>query len=102
MTVVEMMDYVDAYDMDGITLTDAGCGAARIILERRADWTDAHARMLQRICNGEHKVPLKLRKLVEHTRLGDAVLLARKLSRSHVRNQKQRARRAARKERAAA
>ena len=102
MTIIEAMDYIEDYDFDGITLTDAGRGAARIILERRADWTDAHALMLKRICDGEHKVPLKLRKLVAHTRLGDAILLVRQLSRSHVRNQKKKARQSARKARAAA
>ena len=102
MKVVEMLDYVAGYDVDGITLTEVGRNAAANILERRADWTDAHAQMLGRIRNGVEKLPMRLRKLTARTRLGDAIELARTLSRDHVRAQKRKARRNAAKARNAA
>lgn len=102
MTVKEMLDYVLAVDAAGITLTESGRNAARAILERRADWTDSHKFMLSRIDNGDAVLPHKLRKLVSRTRLGDALELARKLARPHIRNQKAKARRRAAKARRAA
>ena len=102
MTVAEMGDYIAAVDMDGYTLTNCGCGAATIVLERRKEYTPAHALMLARLQNGAGKVPLELRRLVKGTRLGDALKMAMKLARSHIRNQKQRERKASRKARARA
>lgn len=81
MTIKEMMDYVDDIKGDGVTLTANGIGAATTILERRRDWTTAHSNMLARIRNGEMKLPLKLAKLVNRTRLGDAIDLAKRLTR---------------------
>lgn len=86
-TEVEMLDYVKAVDAAGITLTESGRNAARAILERRADWTDSHKFMLFRIDNGDAVLPHKLRKLVNRTRLGDALELARKLAHPHICNQ---------------
>ncbi len=97
MSVIEMLDYIAAYDMDGITLTETGVGAAKLILERRH--TPAHEFMLARLERGEKKVPLKLRRLVYGTRLEEAIRLAKKLTRPEVRKQKAKARRKARKER---
>ena len=94
MTVAEMNDYIAAVAMDGYTLTNCGIGAAMIILERRKGYTPAHALMLSRLQNGAGKVPLELRRLVEGTRLGDALKMAMKLARSHIHNQKQRERKA--------
>lgn len=102
MTVVEMMDYVKSVDAAGITLTECGRNAARIILAQRADWTDSHRFMLDRIENGEEVLPHKLRRLVNRTRLGDALEMARKFARPHIRNQKARARRKAARARAKA
>ena len=101
-SVKEMLDYVQTVDAAGITLTECGRNAARAILERRADWTDSHKFMLGRIANGDVVLPHKLRKLVSRTRLGDALELARKLARPHIRNQKAKARRKAARARAAA
>lgn len=100
-TVVEMLDYVEAIDMAGITLTENGRNAARIIMEKRA-FDASHKLMLARIDEGQKVLPHKLRKLVWGTRLGDALELARKLARPHIRNQKARARRKAARARAAA
>lgn len=101
-TANEMLDYVSNVDAAGITLTENGRNAARAILAIRADWTDSHKFMLSRIDNGDAVLPHKLRKLVSRTRLGDALELARKLARPHIRNQKARARRKAARARAAA
>ena len=101
-TIEEMRDYVQSVDAVGITLTEVGRNAARAILERRADWTDAHKAMLGRIDNGDAVLPHKLRKLVSRTRLGDVLELARKFARPHIRNQKAKARRKAARARAAA
>ena len=102
MTIKEVLDYVKSVNSDGITLTECGRNAARTILEIRADWTDSHRMMLFRIADGDAVLPHKLRKLVSRTRLGDALEIARKLARPHIRNQKARARRRAAKARAAA
>lgn len=102
MTIIEAMDYVKAYEVDGITLTESGMGAARIILEHRAEWTDSHALMLSRIHNGVEKLPHKLVKLVKRTRLGDALELVRKLTRVDRRKEKCKLRRKAAKARRAA
>ena len=99
MTIIEAMDYVKAYEVDGITLTENGRNAAAIILERRAEWTDSHALMLIRINNGVEKLPHKLVKLVKRTRLGDALELARKLTRVDRRKEKGKLRRKAAKAR---
>lgn len=102
MTIKEMLDYVAAVDAAGITLTPSGRGAACLILEKREGWTLAHKMMLDRIHGGEEVLPHKLRKLVARTRLGDALELARKLARGHIRNQKAKARRRAARARRAA
>jgi hypothetical protein len=102
-TFYEAMDYVQSVDLGGITLTEAGRNAAKAILERRRDWTDAHALMLGRLERGEVILPHKLTRLVNRTRLGDALDLARNLNRKHIKNQKAKARRkAARTKKAAA
>lgn len=95
MTMIEAADYVAAMDADGITLTDAGMGAAKLILEKRAGWTPSHCLMLSRLDEGQAKLPHKLARLVARTRLGDALELMRKANRKHIRNQKARARRKA-------
>ena len=95
MTVIEAADYIKAYEVDGITLTESGRNAARIILEQRATWTPAHALMLERICNGVEKLPHKLVKLVKRTRLGDALELAKDMTRDSRRKQKSKLRRKA-------
>lgn len=100
-SVVEMLDYVKSVDLEGITLTENGRGAARIILEKRA-FDAAHQLMLSRIEEGQQVLPHKLRRLVWGTRLGDALELARKIARPHIRNQKAKARRKAARARAAA
>ena len=99
-SVKEMLDYVQTVDAAGITLTECGRNAARTILENRKGWTDSHKFMLGRIANGDVVFPHKLRKLVSRTRLSDALELARKLARPHIRNQKAKARRKAAKARA--
>lgn len=101
-TVTEAMDYIDRYDINGISLTGVGRNAAIAILEKRADWTDAHRYMLKRLQDGVNPLPFRLRKLVVRTRLGDALELARDVCRSLIRNQKARARRKAAKARKAA
>lgn len=95
MTREEMTDYVTAADKDGYTLTQAGRGAAEIILQRRQYFTPTHAAMLSRVQNETGKLPLKLARLVADTRLGIALDYARYLARNHIRNQKNRARRKA-------
>lgn len=99
-TFYEAMDYVQSVDLGGITLTEAGRNAAKAILERRKDWTDAHALMLGRLERGEIILPHKLTRLVNRTRLGDALEFARKYNRKHIKNQKAKARRKAAKARA--
>ena len=96
MTETEMRDYIAAVDLEGITLTHSGRVAARIILERRKEWTASHELMLSRILNGVEKLPHKLGRLVGKTRLGAAIELARKLTRGTRRNQKRRERAKAR------
>ena len=102
MTVTEMLDYVSDYTNEGITLTESGRNAAAIILERRSDWTESHRLMLDRITAGVSPLPLKLGRLVNRTRLGDALELARKVTRKSRKNQKCKARRKAAKARRAA
>lgn len=99
MTVTEAMDYVKAYDVDGITLTESGRGAAAIILEKRADWTPTHALMLERIRNGVEKFPFNLTRTVSRTRLGDALDLVRNITKDERRKQKTKLRRRAAKSR---
>lgn len=101
-TATEAADYIAAVDMDGITLTPSGCGAARLILEQRSKWSPSHALMLGRIMNGATVLPHRLGRLVKRTRLGMAIELAEKLNRNHIRNQKRKARRRAVKARYAA
>lgn len=96
MTIKEAMDYVKALDDEGITLTESGLGAAEIILERRKGWSDAHAAMLTNVrriacylLKGKlAKLPYDLIRLVERTRLGDAIELARNLTREDRRREK--------------
>lgn len=99
MTIIEAMDYIKAYDLDGITLTESGRGAAEIILAKRADWTPTHALMLERIRNGVEKLPLKLARTVSRTRLGDALDLVRDITKEDRRKQKSKLRRKAAKAR---
>ena len=99
MTIIEAMDYVKAYEVDGIILTESGRNAAAIILERRATWTPTHALMLERIRNGVEKLPFKLARMVSRTRLGDALELVRKLTRVDRRKEKCKLRRKAAKAR---
>lgn len=99
MTLTEAMDYIKTIDMDGITLTESGRGAAMIILEKRKSWTPTHELMLMRLQNGMEKLPHKLGRTVNRTRLGDAIELVRKVMRPHIRNQKAKARRKAAKAR---
>ena len=94
-TIYEAIDYVAAVDCDGFTLTPSGVEAARTILETRADWTPSHFLMLNRLNSGVAKVPLKLLRLVAHTRLGDALAMARDFNRKHIKNQKKNLRRRA-------
>ena len=99
MTIIEAMDYIKAYDIDGITLTECGRGAAEIILAKRADWTPTHALMPERIRNGVEKLPLKLARTVSRTRLGDALDLVRDITKEDRRKQKCKLRRKAAKAR---
>ena len=99
MTIIEAMDYIKDYDIDGITLTESGRGAAEIILAKRADWTPTHALMLERIRNGVEKLPLKLARTVSRTRLGDALDLVRYITKEDRRKQKCKLRRKAAKAR---
>ena len=99
MTIIEAMDYIKEYDLDGITLTESGRGAAEIILAKRADWTPTHALMLERIRNGVEKLPLKLARTVSRTRLGDALDLVRDITKEDRRKQKSKLRRKAAKAR---
>ena len=93
MTMIEAADYIERMDFDGVTLTPAGASAAKAILASRVDWTPSHFLMLNRLESGENKVPLKLERLVAHTRLGDALALVRDFNRKHIKNQKCKARR---------
>lgn len=95
MTATEAADYIISVDLSGVTLTPIGCGAARLILEYRQKWTPSHALMLNRIMRGGTTLPHKIRRLVNGTRLGLAIDLYAKSSRSHIRNQKRKARRRA-------
>ena len=99
MTVTEAMDYIQAYDLDGITLTEVGRNAAIIILEKRKDWTNKHSAHLKMLREGRNPMPLNLGRTVNRTRLGDAIELVRKVMRPHIRNQKAKARRKAAKAR---
>ena len=99
MTIIEAMDYIKDYDIDGITLTESGRGAAEIILAKRADWTPTHALMLERIRSGVEKLPLKLARTVSRTRLGDALDLVRDITKEDRRKQKSKLRRKAAKSR---
>ena len=99
MTIIEAMDYIKDYDIDGITLTESGRGAAEIILAKRAGWTPTHALMLERVRNGVEKLPFKLAKTVSRTRLGDALDLARDITKVDRRKQKCKLRRKAAKAR---
>ena len=99
MTIIEAMDYIKEYDLDGMTLTESGRGAAEIILAKRADWTPTHALMLERIRNGVEKLPLKLARTVSRTRLGDALDLVRDITKEDRRKQKCKLRRKAAKAR---
>ena len=102
MTVTEMQDYIADYTIDGITLTESGRNAAITILEGRKTWTDSHNLMLWRLQNGVQPLPFKLGRLVNRTRLGDALEFARDLTRKTRRNQKCKARRKAARARRAA
>lgn len=95
MTIIEAADYIERMDFDGVTLTPKGANAARAILASRVDWTPSHFLVLNRLESGENKVPLKLERLVAHTRLGDALSLVRDFNRKHIKNQKSKARRKA-------
>ena len=99
MTVTEMQDYIADYTIDGITLTESGRNAAITILEGRKTWTDSHNLMLWRLQNGVQPLPFKLGRLVNRTRLGDAIELARNLTREDRRKQKSKLRRKAAKAR---
>lgn len=99
MTIKEAMDYIKAYEIDGITLTDSGRNAAMIILEKRKGWTPTHELMLIRLQNGVEKLPFKLARTVSRTRLGDALDLVRDLTRADRRKQKSKLRRKAAKAR---
>ena len=102
MTIAEAVDYIEVYDINGIVLTEVGRNAAIAILERRKDWTDKHTAHLYMLRNGINPMPLNLRRTVNKTRLGDAIELARKLTRKLRKNQKSRARRKAARARKAA
>ena len=99
MTITEAMDYIKAYEIDGITLTDSGRAAAMTILERRKTWSPTHELMLIRLQNGVEKLPFKLGRTVNRTRLGDALELVRDLTRNDRRKQKCKLRRKAAKAR---
>lgn len=101
MTMKEAADYIVAMDYDGVTLTESGINAAKTILANRTHWTKSHNAMMQRLESGMVKVPLKLAKLVNRTRLGDALDMVRDLNRQHIKNQKCRLRRKAAKARKA-
>lgn len=77
MTMTEARDYIKALDDEGITLTESGRGAAEIILEVRKGWSDAHAAMLAEVKGKAAKLPYDLIRLVERTRLGDALRMMR-------------------------
>lgn len=99
MTIKEAMDYIKAYEIDGITLTESGRNAAMIILEKRKGWSPTHELMLIRLQNGVEKLPFKLARTVSRTRLGDALELVRDLTRNDRRKQKCKLRRKAAKAR---
>lgn len=102
-TVREMLDYVADCGLTGYRLTPSGLAAAEIILTRRADWTPHHRKMLEsvRTAPADAVFPHDLRRLVAKTRLGEALELARKITRETRRNQKAKARRKAAKARRA-
>lgn len=102
MTVIEAMDYIKVYDINGIVLTEAGRNAAITILEKREGWTNKHSAHLYMLRNGINPMPLNLERTVNKTRLGDAIALARELTRKLRKNQKMRARRKVAKARKAA
>ena len=102
MTIKEMQDYIADIDIEGITLTDKGRGAAKLILEGREHFTPSHKLMLERIRSGVQKLPHKLGRLVVRTRLGIAIEMAREITKVSRKNQKKRARRKAAKARAKA
>lgn len=99
MTVTEAMDYIQAYDNDGITLTEVGRNAAITILEKREGWTNKHSAHLKMLREGRNPMPLNLGRTVNRTRLGDAIELARDLTREDRRREKCKLRRKAAKAR---
>ena len=99
MTVAEAMDYVQAYELDGVKLTEVGRNAAITILENRQTWTNKHAAHLAMLKEGRNPMPLNLRRTVNGTRLGDALELARNLTREDRRREKCKLRRKAAKAR---
>lgn len=102
MTIAEMKDYIADYTIDGISLTEKGRDEAIAILENRKDWTVSHNLMLLRMQTGINLLPFKLGRLVNRTRLGDALELAREVTRKSRRNQKCKIRRKVAKARRAA
>ena len=98
-TVTEAMDYIQAYDNDGITLTEVGRNAAITILEKREGWTPKHSAHLKMLREGRNPMPLNLGRTVNRTRLGDAIELARDLTREDRRREKCKLRRKAAKAR---
>lgn len=94
-TVKEMLDYVADCGLTGYRLTPSGLAAAEIILTRRADWTADHRKMLAsvRTAPADAVFPHNFRRLVAETRLGEALELARKITRETRRNQKSKTRR---------
>lgn len=99
MTVTEAMDYILAYNLDGITLTEVGRNAAIAILEKRKGWTAKHSDHLKMLREGRNPMPFNLGRTVNSTRLGCAIELARDLSREDRRKQKSKLRRKAAKAR---
>ena len=102
MNIAEMQNLVADYTIDGISLTERGRNEAIAILENRKDWTASHNLMLWRLQKGISPLPFKLGRLVNRTQLGDALELARDLTRKTRKNQKCKARRKAAKARRAA
>ena len=96
MNIATAMTLIAAMDADGVTLTDLGASTAMDILFDRVGWTPAHARMFNRLGDGEMKVPLKLERLVTNTPLADALHTARKFNRTHLKNQRRKLHRKAR------
>lgn len=102
MNIAEMQNFVADYTIDGISLTERGRHEAIAILEDRKDWTDSHKLMLWKLMNGVNPLPFKLGRFVNRTQLGDALELARSVTRKTRKNQKCKARRKAAKARRAA